>query len=116
MFQPDVRSLNSSNTVIDTLKTARKILLHSSSRGAKVHCMRIMNAFLSYFLSSSSPSTPSRDGGTFEKYEICIRDIIVTKFFTKPILATMVDAYKVMEAYKHEEIGTERDDKQVGIE
>ena len=36
MFQTDHRSLNTSDTVINTLKTVRKILLHSSSRGAKV--------------------------------------------------------------------------------
>ncbi|GMI11621.1 hypothetical protein TrRE_jg15, partial [Triparma retinervis] len=111
------RSLNSADTVVNTLKTVRKILLHSSSRGAKVHCLRIMNAFIAHFSSPAPPpppgSPPTSTSSPLADYSSCIRDIIVTKFFTKPILATMVDAYKVMEAFKHDTKGKFRGDKQL---
>jgi len=69
-----------------------------------------MNAFVAHF--SKDPQNPSVTS-PFERYESTIKDIIFTKFFTKPILAAMVDAYKVMEAFKHDTKGRFKEDKQV---
>ena len=98
----DGRARNSADTIIETLKIVRKILVHGSSREAQIHGLRIMNAFLAHFFEEREVT---KDSPQFHIFEARIRDIIVTKFFTKPILALLADSYGVLEAFKHDTSG-----------
>ena len=75
---------------MSVLRAARKVILHSTSSQCKIHGTRIMNACLAYFLSASASSTGS---SAFRAYEAAVREILLSKFMTKPVLSLLQEAH-----------------------
>jgi len=84
------------NVIISILRVIRKVLLHCSSRSCKIHGMRIFNTVLVHFLKTERGSAAPAQ---FQRYEAAMRDIVISNFMVKPVLAVLEESYE--EIVKH---------------